>query len=154
MKAEARQIVAALKLEPLPREGGFFRPTWRGAGSSAILYLLTPGNFSALHRLQGDEMWHFHAGDAVELVQLDPRDGTVGVVRLGPEVLGRDCPQVLVPAGVWQGARVVAGAGAGWSLVGCTMTPAWDERNFELAVRAELLRAFPAAAVLIRSLTR
>lgn len=154
MNAEARQVVAALQLEPLPREGGFFRPTWRGAGGSAILFLLTPEDFSALHRLRSDEIWHFHAGDAVELVQLDPREGTAHVVRLGPKVLGGDHPQAWVPAGVWQGARSVGGAGVGWSLLGCTMMPAWDERDFELAGRDELLRVFPAEAARIRALTR
>lgn len=154
MTAEARQIIAALKLEPLPHEGGFYRSTWRGAGGSAILFLLTPEDFSALHRLRSDELWHFHAGDAVELALLDPRDGTARVVRLGSNILGGDCPQQVVPAGVWQGARLAQGGQAGWALLGCTMAPAWDARNFELAAGDDLMRAFPAVTALIRSLTR
>lgn len=155
MNPAAREIVAALRLEPLPREGGFFRQTWRGPAGSAILFLLAPGNFSALHRLRTDEVWHFCAGDPVEHAQLDPREGSARTFRLGPDVVRGDLPQLVAPAGVWQGARCLAPAGgAGWSLLGCTLAPAWREEDFELGARTALLREFPAAAELIATLTR
>lgn len=153
MNAAAREIVAALRLEPLPREGGFFRQTWRSAAGSAIYFLLTPEDFSALHRLRTDELWHFHAGDAIEHVQLDPRDGQARIARLGADVRAGEQPQLVVPAGVWQGARIVAPR-AGWALVGCTLAPAWREEDFELGGRAALQRAFPAQAGIVAALTR
>jgi predicted cupin superfamily sugar epimerase len=150
----AADIIARLGLAPLPHEGGFFRQTWRTPAGSAILYLMTPESFSALHRLCADEVWHFHAGDPVEHVQLDQRDSSVRRTRLGANIAAGDTPQVVVPAGVWQGARVATAGGAGWSLLGCTMVPAWDEKDFELGVPDSLLRAFPAEAALVRALTR
>jgi len=89
-----------------------------------------------------------------------PQDGTGRTTTLGANVLAGEVPQFLVPAGVWQGARLApdnprdTSAGPDWALLGCTMTPAWDEKRFELAERAALLRAFPGAAAHIRALTR
>ncbi len=164
------QLIARLGLQPLPHEGGWFAPVWRseerlagtglperyGGGGrvagSSILYLLAAGEFSALHQLRSDEIWHFHAGDAVEVLRLDPATGRGGWVRLGPALLAGDAPQVVVPHGVWQGARLVAGGR--WALVGCTMTPGWDEADFILGRRAELTATFPQFADDIAALTR
>ncbi len=167
MNAAAEKIIADLRLAPLPHEGGFFRQTWvspqtlaggRAAGS-AILFLLAPGEFSALHRLPTDEIWHFHAGDTVEHLQLDPRDGTALSTRLGPDLAAGHQPQLIVRGGIWQGARLApaaAGAGAslGWALLGCVMAPAWDENEFTLGHREELKRIFPAHADLIKAFSR
>lgn len=185
--ANPAALIAALGLQRLPHEGGYFRQTWRTDLGSAILYLITPADFSALHRLRAAEIWHFHAGDPVEHVQLDPLDGGVRSTLLGSDVLAGYMPQLVVPAGVWHGARIAVGqvpdltlshipqddqpkematfrAHAegqvedppyfGWSLLGCTMAPPWDEHGFELASRDALLRAFPAQADVIRVLTR
>ncbi|MGW7485819.1 cupin domain-containing protein [Streptomyces sp. NPDC054786] len=71
-------------LAPLPREGGRFRPTWAGPEradgrpeGSAIVMLLTdePGDFSALHRLPTDEIWHFYRGDPLTLFLLPEGGG-------------------------------------------------------------------------------
>ena len=156
MNAAAREVMARLQLAPLPGEGGFFRQTSRTATASSILFLLTPEEFSALHRLAQDELWHFHAGDAVEHVQLDAVSGGCRVTRLGPDVHGGDAPQVFVPARVWQGARIAEGGTArqGYALVGCTVSPPWDEHGFELGARAGLLRDFPGHERWIEALTR
>jgi predicted cupin superfamily sugar epimerase len=181
VNAEAQKIVATLGLAPLAHEGGYFRQTWRSEAGSAIYFLLTPEDFSALHRLRrADETWHFYAGDTVQHAMLGAGDAAARLTTLGSDVLAGETPQLLVPAGVWQGARLVPGGGpdglaglppsprlrragtagpstslrAGWALVGCTLTPAWDDKDFELAGRAALEREFPGAAALIRALTR
>ena len=163
MNAGAEKIIAELGLEPLPQDGGYFRPAWvsearlasgRAAGS-AIWFLLTPESFSAWHRLQAEELWHFYAGDPVEHALIEPVSGALRVTMLGSGVTAGQRPQLPVPGGAWQAARLKAGrTPAGWALLGCTVTPAWDEREFELGGRAELLQAFPAAAEWIRALTR
>ena len=169
--SEITQLVARLGLRPLPREGGRYAPVWRsgvrlagatlpdryGAGAervaaSSSLYLLAGNEFSALHRLRSDEVWQFHAGDAVELLRLGPAPGSGLWARLGPEVAAGDAPQVVVPHGVWQGARLARGGR--WALVGCTMAPGWDEADFEVGRRAELAAAWPRFAGEIAALTR
>lgn len=155
MQPTAAQLIAHLQLAPLPGEGGYFRQTSRQATASAIYFLLTRDDFSALHRIAQDEVWHFYAGDCVEHVQF-AADGSAQVTRMGSDVLAGDQPQVIVPAGAWQGARLAPNRGdaAGYALLGCTVSPPWDERGFELGARAALLAGFPAHAGLIRGLTR
>ena len=94
MNEEARQIITQLALAPLPDEGGWFRRTWTSpvrladgrAAGSAIYFLVTPEDFSALHRLATDEVWLSHAGDALEHVTLDAAGGAARVTRLGGDV--------------------------------------------------------------------
>ena len=161
MNAEEEEIIAQLGLVPLPREGGFFRQNWVSparlangrAACSGIWFLLTPGNFSALHRLQAEESWHFFEGDPVEHVQLDPTGTRVKL--LGADLQLNQQPELVVPGGVWQGARIADCAEPrGWALMGCTMRPAWDEGEFELGQRATLRREFPGASEWIGALTR
>jgi predicted cupin superfamily sugar epimerase len=165
MNAEAKMVISGLGLVPLPGEGGFYKPTWTSTRSgpdgrpcgSAILFLVTEEGFSALHRLGTDEIWHFHAGDPVELVLIDSVSASSRACILGPDVMGGQAPQAVVRAGTWQGARLCPGAGPGargWALLGCTLSPAWDEREFELGQREALLREFPGHAGIIRELTR
>jgi uncharacterized protein len=125
----------------------------RRAGS-AIYYLLTDGTFSALHALDAGELWHHYAGDAVEHVQFSAGEASPLVRRLGRDVLSGDVPQVDVPPGAWQGARLAPGWSRGWALLGCTVVPAWEERGFALAGADALIARHPGHAALIRALTR
>src|SRR5271167_1259356 len=120
------EVIAVLGLEPHPLEGGFFRETYRTQQkvhgqertlATAIYYLLTPDTCSSMHRLPGDEMFHFYFGDSVKQLLLRP-DGTGEVVTLGPDLLAGQRPQVLVPGGVWQGACL--GEGGRLALLGTT----------------------------------
>jgi predicted cupin superfamily sugar epimerase len=165
MNAEAAHLIRKFGLEPLPGEGGFFVRTWTGAAAgpegrpagSAILFMMTDGEFSALHRLKTDELWHFHAGDPAELVRLDPHTKACLISILGPDLEGGQVPQAVARAGEWQGARVVPAPPApahGWTLVGCTMAPGWSEREFELGARKKLEGEFPAHQAIVRALTR
>jgi predicted cupin superfamily sugar epimerase len=153
-----QNIIGRLGLAPLPREGGWFRqyylsPEHDATGrprASAIHFLMSPAEFSALHRLRTPETWTWREGTPVELLLLGPENGTGRLVLLGPDATRGEVPAVTVPGGIWQGARPLGA----WSLVDCTMAPAWDETEFELGTRAELERAFPGWAEQIRALTR
>jgi len=128
---EACRIIEALELRPHP-EGGWYRQTWVGpevagrASGTAIHFLLKAGERSHWHRVDADEIWLWHAGAplVLSLGEAEARE-----VRLGPDVLGGEAPQVLVPAGWWQ-AAVSTGD---WTLVSCTVSPGFRFEGFELA---------------------
>jgi predicted cupin superfamily sugar epimerase len=152
----AEQIAARHGLEPLPTEGGRFRRTWAGPedesgrpAGSAILMLLSadPGDFSALHRLPIDEVWHFYTGDQLDLLLLHP-DGRAELRHLGSGHL----VQTVVPAGCWMGARVVPGGE--WSLFGTTMAPGFMPADYEGGDPDDLAARYPEQEQLIRALSR
>ena len=162
----AEQIRELLQMRPHPIEGGFFAETYRGvpvvpqsllpgypgdrAISTAIYYLLTPDAFSAMHRVRGDEMFHFYLGDPVEMLQLK-EDGSGEVIVLGQEIAAGMRLQHNVPGGVWQGSRVRAGGK--YALLGTTMAPGFEYEDYETGKRDELVHKYPDFAELIRART-
>lgn len=165
--ATAEEMIAKLNLQPHPEEGGFFRETYRSkeqfareqlparygdarAHSTAIYYLLTPDTFSALHRLESDEVFHFYAGDPVTMLQLLP-DGTGRTVTLGHDILAGHEPQVVVPRNVWQGSFLQDGGV--FALLGCTVAPGFDFADYHHGQRDVLTQQFPEYGELISRLT-
>lgn len=133
MSDEARGIIAALGLAPHP-EGGWYRETWRAPGdgrarATAIYFLLEAGQRSHWHRVDAEEMWLFHAGHPLMLSMARDSAGPVETICVGPNPLAGDHLQAIVPTGWWQAAE----AGAGWALVSCVVSPAFEFSGFELA---------------------
>ncbi len=143
------QVIRILQLQPLDPEGGYYARTylssqesefWMGRRPvvSSIYYLVTPDSFSLLHRLQSDEIYHFYLGDPLELHEVDST-GRHRKSILGQDLLSGQRLQKAIPAGSWQGSRRLSGP-FGFSLVGTTVAPGFDFRDFELLSRAEFSR--------------
>jgi predicted cupin superfamily sugar epimerase len=165
----AAELKKTLGLEPHPREGGWFRETWKAeemipsealpaarysgsrSAGTAIYYLLEPQNFSEMHKLASDEVFHFYLGDPVEMLQLWP-DGTGKRVVLGHDIANGQLLQTVVPQGVWQGTRLVSGGNV--ALLGCTVSPGFDYADYASGKREELVRGWPDWKALIEGLTR
>jgi hypothetical protein len=145
----AEEVIAILGLESLPHEGGVFRQTFQDGNSTAIYYLLTGSDFSALHKLKDLEVYHWYAGSPLNLLQLYP-DGTSATFVLGPDLRAGQRPQHLALPGVWQGSST----SGPWVLVGTTMSPPFDWEGFKLGDRATLVAAYPDRADQIIALTR
>lgn len=143
------QVARRLGLEPLPEEGGLFRETLRDGASTAIYYLLIHPDFSALHRVGKTEVLHHYAGDPVAMLRLQP-DGSHDEPVLGPDLAAGQHPQIVVPAGVWQGSSTVGS----WSLLGATVAPPFELADFATATAGELIAGWPDAAGRIHELTR
>lgn len=150
VQTDLDKLVAVLGLIPHP-EGGFYRETYRTDQSSATYYLLTDKTFSEMHRLQADEIYHFYAGDAVEILQLFA-DGHSELHRLGNYLQGGEIPQLIIPAGTWQGSRLCHGGS--YALMGTTMTPGFTLDGYEQGSSDVLARQYPEYASLIQQLTR
>jgi predicted cupin superfamily sugar epimerase len=125
-------------------------PSPRRTGT-AIFYLLEPGTFSEMHCLRSDEIFHFYAGDPVEMLQLHP-DGAGETILIGNDLLAGHRPQVVVERDIWQGSRLVAGGA--WALLGCTVSPGFEYEDYESGHRESLCAGWPAHASLIAALTR
>lgn len=154
-ESDAATIIELLGLKPHP-EGGFFGETYRHqreAGErslcTAIYYLVTAESPSRMHRVASDEIWHFYRGDELEMLQLG-KDGA-RVITIGADIAAGQCPQVLVPAGVWQGARVKPGGS--YALLGATVSPGFDYEDFEIGSRDKLIAEYPECAGFINELT-
>ena len=162
MIVDTDEIKKLLGLEPHPVEGGFFRRTYTSDVSvallrgvrpygSAIYYLLEAGTFSEMHVLASDEMFHFYLGDPVEMLQLLPDGGSARFI-LGPDLAAGQHVQLTVPAGVWQGTRLIGDGQV--ALLGCTVTPGFDFADYRSAGADELIAKWPLEAERIRKLTR
>lgn len=117
--------------------------------ATSIIFLIEAEKPSLLHRVRSDEIWHFHAGDPVDLFVEE--DGEFRNVRLGPDLLAGDRPQCVVPANAAQGAMVAPGGS--WSLLGATVSPGFEFADFKL-VEADYARSLDGLnAEQIRRLT-
>jgi hypothetical protein len=163
----ARRWIDALQLHRHP-EGGYFRETYRSeetiaaaslpprfggdrAFSTAIYFLLEGEDFSALHRIKQDEVWHFYDGAALTIHVIDPA-GNYSRILLGRNLEAGELPQAVVRAGCYFGASV--SDSRSYSLVGCTVAPGFEFADFELADREELCRLYPQHRQIIEGLTR
>lgn len=159
MLPEARQWIDRLNMQPHP-EGGYYQETFRSQGtiaaldrnySTAIYYLLLEKAFSAFHRIKSDELWHFYAGNTLEVAVLYP-NGSLKIHRLGPHWKQGDRFQLAVPANHWFASRMADPTT--YALVGCTVSPGFDFRDFEMAERQTLLTEYPQHQQVIHQLTR
>lgn len=150
-------------------EGGFYKETYRSTGiilrealpayfngdrsfSTGIYFLLRSGEFSHLHKIASDEMWHFYYGSALTVYVIDPKNTSLNEINLGRNLSNGEVFQAVVPQGCWFGAKV--NSADGFALVGCTVSPGFDFNDFEMAKRDELLAAFPQFKDVINSLTK
>lgn len=163
----AADVIRLLALQPHPVEGGAFRETYRSAAvipaavlpdhgaarsvGTAIYYLLSGDAVSEMHRLPGDEVYHFYLGDPLDTLLLAP-DGSGRVVTLGPDLAGGQVPQLVIPGGVWQGSVRRAGP-HGFTLIGATMAPGFDYQDYTRGSRVELTASWPVWAEDIRRRT-
>jgi predicted cupin superfamily sugar epimerase len=164
----AEQIIEFFGMKPLPAEGGFYVETYRAqekialsalppryAGprrfGTAILYLLTPVTFSALHRVRSDEVFHFYIGDPVTMLQLHG-DRTSEIITLGSDILSGQRVQVSIPKETWQGCLL--NEGGTFALMGTTVAPGFEFADFELANTEKLLQQYGDRREIIFRLTR
>ncbi|GLB52286.1 hypothetical protein NBRC110019_13250 [Neptunitalea chrysea] len=160
-------IIKQLQLEAHP-EGGYYRETYRSEETilegnlqdvysgdrnvSTCIYFLLPSNeFSAFHKINQDEIWHFYEGSTIRLVMISEA-GELSEVRIGRNITQGEVPQFVVPKNYWFAAKVIAKDS--FALAGCTVAPGFDFRDFTMPTREELLKFFPQHTETITEFTR
>ncbi len=162
MDREVQFLIDWLKLEPHP-EGGYFRCTHKSGQTvvipgydgprhtaTTIYYMLAGNQFSAFHRIKSDEIWHFYRGSPLTLHVITP-DGQASDTILGTDIQAGQLPQAVVKANCWFAASV--NSPSSFSLVGCTVTPGFDYRDWELGTRDALLKAYSQHRSLVEKYT-
>ena len=164
---EIETLINRFDLQEHP-EGGYFKETYRSEGtipesvlgdafegsrnySTGIYFLLTSDSFSAFHRIQQDEMWHFYQGAPITIHVIHPK-GNYSKHVLGLNFKQGEVPQFTVPKACWFAAEVEKKDSYGF--VGCTVSPGFDFKDFELAERDTLSSLFPRYEALIEKFTR
>lgn len=167
MTRQQQEIIDRFNLEAHP-EGGYFKETYRSHFilpestlpanfegnrnvATCIYFMLTTEDFSAFHRVQQDETWHFYSGSKIILHMIDAQSNYTNVF-IGNDFKNGEIPQFTVPKNVWFAAEVEVKDA--FAFVGCTVSPGFDFRDFELASSANLIQNFPQHQALIRRLTR
>jgi len=159
----AKQWADKLSMEAHP-EGGYFREMYRSNieiepedfnGTRSLLthiyFLLEEGQFSAFHRIQSDELWHWYDGGALEVLEIRA-DGSLIRHLLGSNIQNEEMPFCVVQAESWFASRPLPDTA--FALVGCSVAPGFDFADFELADREVLIDQYPQHSKLIAELTR
>ena len=139
-------------------EGGYFKESFVSVDEvrsdkklwSSIYFLLETGEVSNFHRLQSDELWYYHDGEALTIYMISP-EGELITSQLGNNIENGERPQVLVPKGYIFGSAM---NNDGYALVGCMVSPAFEYDEFELFDRDYLLNLYPQHKETIIKLTR
>jgi predicted cupin superfamily sugar epimerase len=152
----ADDVVTSLQMGRLPVESTFYKSTHIGeidpktnnplATAILALYAEKPLSCSLFHKLKHDEMWHFYAGDPIQLHLIYP-DGTYKKKILGDAI---ENLQFVIPKNVWQAGELVPGGN--WGLFGCTMSPGFVGAEFTGGYRAELMALAPQCEDIIKRL--
>ena len=117
------EIIKKLQMLPHP-EGGYFKESYRNKNISLIYYLLKKGEKSHWHRLTKNETLHFYSGDPLQVYMSDD-EINVSLFEIGKE----NNFHYTINAGTWFTMKSVGN----YSLIGCTVAPAFDYKDFELA---------------------
>tara|TARA_Y100000590_G_C15120745_1_gene788609 strand:- start:205 stop:612 length:408 start_codon:yes stop_codon:yes gene_type:complete len=124
---ESDQIIKKLKMEPHP-EGGHYLESYRDENVSLIYYLLKKNEKSHWHRLSKNEILHFYKGHPLSVdISLDGK--TLDNKVLGNKVNSKENMHIIIKAGSWFSMTSTGD----YSLIGCTVSPAFDYSDFELA---------------------
>jgi uncharacterized protein len=160
MENTAEYWIEQLNLQKHP-EGGWYKEIYRSEekvktplgernAATAIYYLLSGDDFSAFHRINSDEIWHYYAGtSALEILWL--QNGKLRTAKLGRKIEQGQQLQIVVPGKCWFAARLVNEAA--FALAGCTVAPGFSFNDFELADTG-LLVHFPGYSAQIKALIR
>ena len=155
MNEQAKYWIRKLDLREHP-EGGFFTEVYRSkryvhlpeydgprSVCTAIYYLLVADQFSFFHRIKSDEIWHYYAGSSLLLHIIEEKENGTRLmdIRLGSNFDNNEAFQVVINSGSWFAASITDNGS--YSLVGCTVSPGFEYRDWEIGQMQTLSRLYP-----------
>jgi uncharacterized protein len=159
LNKDAVKLIKRLRLKKHP-EGGYFKQTYTADTmvnvvghdkpryiSTAIYYMLVGDQFSALHRIKSDELWHHYTGGSLTLYAID--NGKLFKIKMGKS--RGEAPQVAIKANTWFAASL--DDKKSYCLLGCTVSPGFDYSDLELGKRHELVKMYPQHRAIIERYT-
>ena len=120
---DADSLIKKLEMISHP-EGGHYVEIFKNKEVSQIYYLLKKNEKSHWHRLKKNEILHFYFGDNLE-VYTSKNGINYNVFSLG----SNNNYIYVVKANTWFAMR----SSGSYSLIGCTVAPAFNFEDFELA---------------------
>lgn len=169
MNPNSIYYIQKLNLIKHPKEGGYFRETYRspkvfsmdfneGYGSygnvrstcTIIYYLLDGHQISPFHKIKNDEIWSFYKGSSVNIFMITD-DGDFLEIRLGDNLDKNEYLQYIIRGNTWFAAEL--NDKTSYSLMCCIVSPGFDYLDFELGKKNELLKKFPQHSILINKLS-
>ena len=126
---DSDKLIEQLEMKPHP-EGGYYSESFRDRDNSVslIYYLLKKEQRSHWHRLTKNEILHFYKGDPLS-VHISADAKTTITKKLGHSMADNENLHIIIPAGSWFSMN----SEGEYSLIGCTVSPAFDYTDFELA---------------------
>lgn len=155
MNEQAEYWIEKLNLRQHP-EGGFFTEVYRSkryvhlpefdgprSVCTAIYYLLIGDQYSFFHRIKSDEIWHFYAGSSLLLHIIEEKEEKTRLldISLGSNIDNNETFQAVIKSGSWFAASVIDDDS--YSLVGCTLSPGFEYRDWEVGYMQTLSRLYP-----------
>ena len=163
MNKYAKFWIKKLNLSKHP-EGGYFAESYKsdkiirlsgydGARSActAIYYLLTGNQFASFHIMKSDEIWHFYSGSSMTLYIIDSK-GKLKEAFLGPNISKGETFQLTIKSGCWFAASL--NEKRSYSLVGCTVSPGFEYKDWEIGNRKRLAELYPQHKQIIERYTK
>ncbi len=160
---KAKEIIDKFGLKPHV-EGGYYKETFKSDVNvqlpnntirrinSAIYYLLESGDFSCWHRIKYKEIFHYYCGSSITIYQIEDNGKLTSMILGNPLECENALPQYLIPPGIWFAA--VVNEPNSFSLLGCTVSPGFDFKDFEIGKRRDLLNQFPQHEEIILQYSR
>lgn len=159
-------LVNKYSLVPHP-EGGYYKQTFKSkdnivpparfgeneelSAGTAIFFLLSGEDFSAWHKLNMAETWHYYGGGDLKLYIIEP-NRKLTTVTLGNPLSDNTIPQYTIEPNKYFSAEL--SDKEDYCFVGCTVSPGFEFRHFELANRNAFSKQYPEHSDLIKRLTR
>lgn len=143
--AESYRSTLRIPAAALPDEFDGDRPA-----GTAVHFLVTDDVTLTVHRVNSDQQYHHHLGDALEVLLLLP-DGTSEHHVVGPDLPAGQVPVLLIPGRTFHVSKLAPGGS--WAFLSATGWPGVAPPDFEVGDVEALAERFPDAADTLRRLT-